>query len=96
LAVLSADYFSVPEEEIKRIEAVLTMMNGKVVYAAGEFANLSPPPPPASPDWSPVNHYGGYQQDLMHAAKTGGSSNSSGPSILSGGCWDGGCDCFVV
>ena len=32
LAVLSADYFSVPEEEIKGIESVLTMVGGKVVY----------------------------------------------------------------
>ena len=32
LAVLSADYFSVPEEEIKGIESVLTLVGGKVVY----------------------------------------------------------------
>ena len=35
LAVLSADYFSVPEDDIKGIESVLTMVGGKVVYAAG-------------------------------------------------------------
>jgi hypothetical protein len=61
LAVLSADYFSVPEEEIKRIDSVLTVVGGKVVYAAGEFEKLSPPPLPVSPDWSPVKAYGGYQ-----------------------------------
>ena len=38
LAVLSADYFSVPEEEIKRLESVLTLVGGKPVYAAAEFA----------------------------------------------------------
>src|SRR6266576_1115049 len=43
LAVLSADYFSVAEEEIKRIESVLTVVGGKAVYAAGEFKDLSPP-----------------------------------------------------
>src|SRR5205823_3407432 len=32
LAVLSADYFSVPAEEIKPIQSVLTMVGGKVVY----------------------------------------------------------------
>ena len=37
LAVLSADYFAVPEEEIKRIESVLTIVGGKVVYAAAPF-----------------------------------------------------------
>jgi predicted amidohydrolase YtcJ len=62
LAVLSADYFSVPDEEIKRIESVLTLVGGKVVYAAGEFQPLAPPPLPVSPDWSPVAAYGGYHQ----------------------------------
>ena len=62
LAVLSADYFSVPEEEIKGIESVLTLVGGKVVYGAGEFANLAPPPLPVLPDWSPVKVYGGYHQ----------------------------------
>jgi hypothetical protein len=60
--VLSADYFSVPEEEIKRIESVLTVVGGKVVYGAGEFARLAPPALPVSPDWSPVGIYGGYHQ----------------------------------
>jgi predicted amidohydrolase YtcJ len=60
LAVLSADYFSVPDEEIKRIESVLTMVGGRVVHAAEEFSDLAPPPLPVSPDWSPVKHYGGY------------------------------------
>jgi predicted amidohydrolase YtcJ len=60
LAVLSADYFSVPEPEIQSIESVLTIVGGKVVYAADRFENLSPPPLPVSPDWSPVIHYGGW------------------------------------
>ena len=62
LAVLSADYFSVPEEEIKRIESVLTIVGGKVVYGAGEFERLAPLPLPVSPGWSPVGVYGGYHQ----------------------------------
>jgi hypothetical protein len=62
LAVLSADYFSVPEEEIKGIESVLTVVGGKVVYGAGEFERLAPPPLPVSPGWSPVGAYGGYHQ----------------------------------
>ena len=32
LAVLSDDYFAVPDEQIKRIHAVLTVVDGKVVY----------------------------------------------------------------
>ena len=60
LAVLSEDYFSISEEQIKRLESVLTIMGGKVVYAANEFVDLAPPPPPVLPEWSPVAHYGGY------------------------------------
>src|SRR6266581_452018 len=62
LAVLSADYFSIPDEEIKGLESVLTMVGGRVVYASGEFSKLAPPPVPVSLDWSPIKHYGGYQQ----------------------------------
>src|SRR5580692_22855 len=60
LAVLSADYFSVPDEEIKRLESVLTIVGGKPVYGAEEFADLAPPLPPVLPEWSPVAAYGGY------------------------------------
>lgn len=62
LAVLSADYFSVPEEEIKNLESVLTVVGGKPVYAAGEFEDLTPPLPPVLPEWSPVAAYGGYHK----------------------------------
>jgi predicted amidohydrolase YtcJ len=61
LAVLSDDYFSVPEEKIEDITSVLTLLGGKPVHASGDFSNLAPPLPPAMPDWSPVNYYGGYQ-----------------------------------
>ena len=54
LAVLSADYFTVPAEEIRRISSLLTVVGGRIVYAAGPFAEHAPPLPPASPSWSPV------------------------------------------
>jgi predicted amidohydrolase YtcJ len=60
LAVLSDDYFSVDPERIKAIESVLTVVDGKVAYAAGPFAEVAPPPLPVSPDWSPAGVYGGY------------------------------------
>jgi predicted amidohydrolase YtcJ len=61
-AVLSADYFTVPEEQIKTIESLLTVVAGKIVYAAKPFDAFAPPPlPPVSPAWSPVAHFGGYQ-----------------------------------
>ena len=54
LAVLSADFFSVDPEAIKWIESVLTVVGGKVVYADGDFRELSPPTIPVVPEWSPV------------------------------------------
>ncbi|NEQ49948.1 MAG: amidohydrolase [Leptolyngbya sp. SIO3F4] len=60
LAVLSEDYFSVHEEKIKNLESVLTIVDGKPVYASAEFSDLAPPPLPVSPNWSPVKYFGGY------------------------------------
>jgi predicted amidohydrolase YtcJ len=37
LAVLSSDYLTVPVDQIGRIESLLTMVGGKVVYARGPF-----------------------------------------------------------
>jgi predicted amidohydrolase YtcJ len=61
-AVLSADYLSVPDDQIPRIESLLTVTGGDVVYAAPPFEALSPKQlPPVSPAWSPVALFGGYQ-----------------------------------
>ena len=40
LAVLSADYLTVSDEMIRKIESVLTLVGGRVVHAAGPFAAL--------------------------------------------------------
>jgi len=61
LAVLSDDYFSIPEDGIADITSVLTLLGGKPVHSDAEFKNLAPPLPPAMPDWSPVRTFGGYQ-----------------------------------
>jgi predicted amidohydrolase YtcJ len=108
LAVLSADYFSVPEEEIKQLESVLTVVGGKIVYATAEFSKLAPPALPVSPDWSPVKQYGGYAKSSSQAL---GASHTACPahpeshargekashlSVLGDlGLWDLGCDCFA-
>ncbi|NMJ41084.1 amidohydrolase [Roseomonas sp. JC162] len=68
LAVLGADYFAVPEDEIQDIAAVLTILGGRVVHGAEDFAPLAPPLPPAMPDWSPVRRFGGYQSRLRAEA----------------------------
>lgn len=40
LAVLNADYLTVPEEQIRSLESLLTMVGGRVVYSAGRFAGV--------------------------------------------------------
>jgi predicted amidohydrolase YtcJ len=62
LAILSDDYFTVAAEDISRLESVLTITGGKIVYAAAEYDGLAAPLPPIEPVWSPVARYGAYQQ----------------------------------
>lgn len=76
VAVLSQDYFSVPEEQIKGIESVMTVVDGKVVYAAGSFSPLAPPPLPVLPEWSPVAGAGPLP---LRAAVGGGQSRRAEP-----------------
>lgn len=61
LAVLDRDYFEVPGDEIQHITSVLTMVGGRIVHGAGDFAPLAPVLPPPMPDWSPVRRFGGHQ-----------------------------------
>ena len=61
LIVPDRDYFSCSEDQIADTTSDLTIVGGKVVYAAGAFKSLdSGAPPPAMPDWSPVRSFGGY------------------------------------
>jgi predicted amidohydrolase YtcJ len=101
LVVLSDDYFSIAEEQIKRIESVLTLVDGKVVYGVGDFSNLAPPPLPVSPDWSPAKTYGGYFRSpsltsntlsYLHAHEGHGHPLVVSPSEE---LWRLGCDCFA-
>jgi predicted amidohydrolase YtcJ len=61
LTVLSQDYFTVPDPEIAHIEALLTVVGGRIVYAAGEYEGIDEQMPAVTPEWSPVAHFGGYQ-----------------------------------
>ncbi len=61
LIVPNKDYFSVPEDDISFLTSDLTVVGGRVVYGAGAFQSHDDNPlPPALPDWSPVNRFGGY------------------------------------
>src|SRR5258708_7390890 len=72
-AVLTDDYLSVPDEDIKSIESVLTVVGGKIVHATEEFSSYAPPSLPLLPDWSPIKVFGGYGAplDIRKAAQPG-------------------------
>jgi predicted amidohydrolase YtcJ len=102
LAVLSADYFTVADEQIKRLESLLTIVGGRVVYGAGAFAGFAPPPLPVSPDWSPVDTYGGYPRQAarvttpvrhVHASARHGGAPRGGRTVPAP--WRLTCDCFA-
>ncbi|MCX5401666.1 amidohydrolase [Streptomyces sp. NBC_00102] len=61
LAVLSEDYFEVPDQDIAHIESLLTVVGGRIVYATAEYEGLDEELPPVSPEWSPVTRFGGYR-----------------------------------
>jgi predicted amidohydrolase YtcJ len=58
LIVPDRDYFACAESEIADTVSELTIVGGRVVYAAGPFASLDTPLPPPMPDWSPVRRFG--------------------------------------
>ena len=68
LAVLSQDYMTIPDEAIKDLTAIITVVAGKIVYAADDFKSHDLPIPPVSPDWSPVKQFGGYQSGAVNTS----------------------------
>ncbi|OYR18451.1 amidohydrolase family protein [Brucella rhizosphaerae] len=60
LAVLSDDYFSVPQSDIVHLRSVLTVLGGRIVHGDGEYTPLAPELPAPMPNWSPVATFGGY------------------------------------
>ena len=81
LAVLSNDFFTVPEDDIKAIESVLTVVGGKVVYNAAEFTGHGPAPIPVLPEWSPVQKVPGHwrRAEPQSQAKIAMPHQCSGP-----------------
>jgi predicted amidohydrolase YtcJ len=63
-AILNIDCMEVPEEKLRDIESVLTVISGKPVYATAEFSKAVAlePVPAVAPAWSPVARFGGYQK----------------------------------
>ena len=75
VAVLSDDYFTVPEERIKAIESELTVVAGEIMHASGGFSALTPSPIAVLPEWSPLQAFGGYGAplDARRCARAGAS-----------------------
>ncbi|MBI5582053.1 MAG: amidohydrolase [Deltaproteobacteria bacterium] len=104
LSVLSADYFSIPEEQIKRLESVLTVIGGRIVFAAGDFKEFDPPPLPIGPYWSPVKTYGGYALEGAAKSPIARQLNNHVQALRAKACkrvlgqsglWSLNCDCFA-
>jgi predicted amidohydrolase YtcJ len=73
LIVPDRDYFACAEREIADATSDLTIVGGRIVYAARDFAALDETTPPlALPDWSPVRTFGGY--GAWGDANSGGAS----------------------
>lgn len=67
-ALLSEDYFAVDAERIADLESVLTVVGGRVVFAAAEHAALDPRLPELNPAWSPVLHYTSWRGKTLRSA----------------------------
>ena len=100
LAVLSEDFFEVPDESIRQIVSELTIVDGRIVYADGDFRRHDLAPPPAMPDWSPIHVGSRYWKspqaaDAMVAsaavatahAHCGGSARHAPWGALGCSCW---------
>ena len=57
LVIVNQDYFSIPVEQMKNTHALMTIVNGKVVYAEDIYQNSCPEIPEVIPSWSPVKWY---------------------------------------
>ncbi|MFZ0871879.1 MAG: amidohydrolase [Rhodanobacter sp.] len=81
LIVPSRDYFACADNELADVTSDLTIVGGKIVFAAGGFKHLDENPlPPAMPDWSPVRVFGGYgawQDATSMAARQSGANACS-------------------
>ncbi len=71
-ALLDRDYFTVPEDEIKFVTAVLTVMDGKVVFGAQDYGALAPTLPDVLPAWSPPQAFRGLLRIPVSHGSAGG------------------------
>ena len=87
MAVLSKDFFAVPEAEIQTIESVLTVVGGKVVYAAAPFADARSAAPAREPGLVARRALRRRCADAAQRPPHGRRARPRGALL--------GCDCFV-
>lgn len=61
LVILSDDYLTVSDEQLPTLSSLLTVVDGKIVWADKEFSHVGPKRLPFAPTWSPARYFGGYQ-----------------------------------
>lgn len=66
-AVLPEDMMTIADDDLKNLNAVMTVVGGEIVYGDREFKEFDPPALPISPSWSPVIRYGGYHMAARQA-----------------------------
>ena len=91
LVVPDKDFFNCSEDELSFLTSELTIVGGKVVYGAADFATFDESDlPPAMPDWSPVRKFRGY---AAWGEPEGAGRNSLGRTVIAScGCTN---DCGV-
>jgi predicted amidohydrolase YtcJ len=80
LAMLSADYFTVAASDIPHIESELTVAGGRIVYASDAYEGQAEELESISLGWSPVAHFGGYQNIPSGARQAQGFIDASAES----------------
>jgi len=95
LVFLSDDYFSVPVDEIRNLESVLTMVGGRVAYGAGSYEKLALPAPRINQDWLPFKEYGRYAKSAGLPSQTPYAGHPHPLIISDAGNWRTACPCTV-
>jgi len=87
-----------PRSLLAKVKQQRCLSGGRIVYAEGKYAGLSPPQAKAAPDLLPINAYPGYRKAdrADHRIKLAASALSAAmPTIIGGDgrSWILGCGC---
>ncbi len=93
LVFLSDDYFSVPVDEIRNLESVMTMVGGRVAYGAGPYQKMALPAPRINQDWLPFKEYGRYAKSAGLPPQTPYAGHPHPLIISDAGNWRTACPC---